>query len=420
MRRLSIWSVVMTICTGCGGHSASSPDAEPSGDAAIDASGPATKIAIALSGMAPALIAYRDGVNGAWQTPAATSTGYEMTVHGPYVMSYTCERPNDNVATHQVARTPEDDARDLFAGCNFTPGPTVHVIGQMVQPGSVAVGGTPQRSTAANWSFDIAVEPSTYDVIASTADRIEIRRGLAIAGATSLTPAFDLEANGTDLVVTPFTVTGAASDDRLSQATALATARGFAMLPDDSFGDLAMQRAVPRTSLVDGEFHKLLISAFAFSPTAGSPDATRRVRRRWNQGQSTAFALPPRLGPVSYADSNGTLVATWSTVPDFYGVQGLVESHAANGTKVHKISVEASKRFIDATAANLRFEVDIPGFKSQWRLDYTKEYTREITTLTSRGETMDDRDEVVASQTVNAGQPPAANHTPVPPAPAGR
>jgi hypothetical protein len=419
MRRLSIWSVVVTIGTGCGGHPASSPDAESSVDAAIDASGPATEIAIALSGMAPALIAYRDGVNGAWQTPAATSTGYEMTVHGPYVMSYTCERPNDTVATRQVAGAP-DDARDLFAGCNFTPGPTVHVIGQMVQPGSVAVGGTSRLSTAANWSFDIAVEPSTYDVIASTADRIEIRRGVAIAGATSLTPAFDLEANGTDLVVTPFTVTGAASDDRLSQLTALATARGFAILPDPSFGDLAMQRAVPRTSLVDVEFHKLLISAVAFPPTGGSPDATRRVRRRWNQGQSTAFALPPRLGPVSYADSNGTLVATWSTVPDFYSVQGLVESHAANGTKFHTISVEASKRFIDATAANIRFDVDIPGFKSQWHVDYTKEYTREITTFTSRGTTTDDRDEVAASQTVNAGQPPAANPTPVPPAPARR
>lgn len=403
--RLSSIGLVVILGTGCGGNSASTPDAQ-SVDAALDAMppNPGTKITIRAVATAPVLIAYRDGLGGDWQTPAATSTGYEMTVHGPYILSSTCDDGHDRISTFQVARTPEDDGNP-FVQCGTTAGTLVHVTGQMVQPGRVWVGHTSSSSTTPNWSFDIPVEPGTHDVFAITADRVQIRRDVVITAASTLTPAFDVDVGGMDLVATPFSVSGAAANEDPSLLTSVQTAHAFVVLVEPAVGDPSMQKVVPSSLLTASEFHKVSILAGATAAN-GLPQATRRVFRRWSDGQSTSFTLPPRLGPITYATANGALVATWSTVPDFDLAGGAVRSLVPSTGRFRSIAVQATRRFIDASAANLRFDVDIPGFKPAWTVDYVREYTRELTTTTIRGATSDERDESSVSETVNLGQPP--------------
>jgi hypothetical protein len=401
------------IVAGCGDEPAERPDAAPvppPPDAAVDATDApppddGVTITVERFGTAPTLIAYRDGVTAAWQTPTTTATGYEIKVHGPYVLSSTCAGGN-SISTSQVARTP-DDARAIFVGCGLTTGPTVRVTGQMVQPGSVTIGGARQSSATPNWSFDLLVAPGTHEVIGLTADGIELRRDVAIAEATALTPAIDVAARGVALVDAPFAVSGALPDEELRQSNALQTTHAFALLEDPSFGELDKQKAVPTSLLRENEFHKLLISAFAFAPQGGA-GTTRRVRRRWNPGQASSFALPDLLGPIAYAVTSGTLVATWSTVPEFFEIEGSVLAHTADFGVFWSINMTASKRFIDASSASITFDVAIPGYKPEWRIDYAKEHTRSVTTLTSRGATRDDRDESSASETANAGLLPVA------------
>jgi len=404
MRLSSIGWLVM-LGTGCGGNSASTPDAQ-SVDAAPDEpdATPEVKITIRAFGTPPALIAYRDGLDGEWQTPAATSTGYEMIVHGPYIVSYTCDDGQDHIATSQIGRTPDDD-RDPFVQCGLIVRTLVHVTGQMVQPGTVTVGHTSASSRTPNWSFDVSVEPGTHDVFAVTADRVAIRRDVVITAATALTPALDVVADGTDLVATPFSVSGATAGEDTSLLTSVQTAHAFVLLLDPSLGDPAMQKVVPRSLLAPSEFHKVSISTAALAPS-GPPRTTRRVLRRWSDGQSTSFTLPLKLGPIAYTTASGALVATWSTAPDFSLVEGVVSSRVPSTGKRRSIFVQASKHFIDASAPSLRFDVDMPGFQPGWRVDYAKEYVRELTTFTSRGATSDERDESNIAETVNVGQLP--------------
>ncbi len=251
----------------------------------------------------------------------------------------------------------------------------------------------------------IAVDPGTHDVFAVTADRVQIRRDVVVAAASALTPAFDVDADGMNLVATSFSVSGAAANEDTSLLTSVQTAHAFVLLTEPSFGDPSKQKVVPKSLLAASEFHKVSISA-GVSAANGQPQATRRLLRRWSDGQSTSFTLPPTPGPIAYAPANGALVATWSTLPDFDLVGGVVRSLAPSTGRRRSIGVEASKRFIDASAANLRFDVGIPGFQPAWTVDYTKEYTRELTTLTSRGATSDERDESNISETVNLGQFP--------------
>jgi hypothetical protein len=407
--RLSSIGWLVLLGTGCSGTGSNTSDAQPvdaAPDAAPDATAivPGPLITIRALGTPPALIAYRDGLTAAWQTPATTSTGYEMMVHGPYIASSTCDDRRDNITTFQIARTPDDD-RTLSIQCGLAIGPLVHVTGQMVQPGEVTVGHTASSSSTPNWSFDIPVEPGTHDVFAMTADRVEIRRDVAIAGSIALTPAFDVDAAGADRVATAFSISGAAPGELTTVLPAVQTAHGFALLDVPLTGDPAKQKLVPPSLLRPSEFHKLSIAAGVLAPS-GPPSATRRVLRRWSDGQSTSFALPPTLGAIAYEAANGTLVASWSAAPEFYLVQGVARSLLSSGRRLRSIAVDASKQFIEASQPSLPFDVDIPGFKSDWRVDYSKEYTRELTMLISRGATPDERDESTITETVNLGQPP--------------
>jgi hypothetical protein len=275
----------------------------------------------------------------------------------------------------------------------------------MVQPGEITVGHTASSSSTPNWTFDIPVEPGTHDVFAMTADRVQIRRDLVIAADTALTPAFDVDTAGADRVATPLSVSGATPGEFTSVLASVQTAHGFALLDVPLSGDPAKQKLVPPSLLGPSELHKLSITASVLTP-AGPPRATRRMLRRWSDGQSTSFTLPPKLGPIAYEAVDDTLVARWSTAPEFYLVTGIVRSFVPSGRRLRSIAVEASERFIDASAPSLAFDVDIPGFKPAWRVDYSHEYTRELTTLTSRGATSDERDESSVTETVNLGQLP--------------
>src|SRR5262249_19755653 len=159
---------------------------------------------------APALVAFRDGIDGAWQTATMkTPTSFEAVIHGPYLVSVACEAA-DEVATWQVGRTP-DDEHTLNVRCDFAAPRTHARTGHMAPAGCVQLGEAFAPSATADWDFNMAVPNGTYDLLARTDDRIVLRRAIAITGDLAVTPAIDATAEGAALADVAFTVTNAAA-----------------------------------------------------------------------------------------------------------------------------------------------------------------------------------------------------------------
>lgn len=341
-------------------------------------SGPGQKVTIATTA-APALIAFRDGVDAPWQTPVAADVGrYEIEVHGPYTVEDVCTYAN-YVTILEIARTP-DDPRDLEMMCFAEPAPLSHVTGTMVQRGLVCLGPTCADANAlANWQFDLATGDGTFDLLARTdfldgsGDRIVIRRDLAVAGPTTVTP-IDAVKEGALLVVLPLTVTNLQPDEMLDLSTHLATRSTPGVIIGD--GDLpGAVRVAPDAILLPTDTQRVIVAAVKSDPDSLSYQS---VERTLVPGGSTVFTLPPVFDSVQFTVAKDRLLATWSTLPAY----DTLRLYASNfdGTIYHQ--VELSAGYVAATGiTGATLDTDIPGYASAWHIDFTKQHTRGATVI---------------------------------------
>ncbi len=108
-----------------------------------------------------------------------TATSFKARVTGPYVVAFVCERLSVDGATvptftRQHART-LDDPHELQDSCAAAA--SEHAItGTMVQAGSVHLGASSMSAAGPGWKFTLAAANGSYDLIATTADRIAVRR----------------------------------------------------------------------------------------------------------------------------------------------------------------------------------------------------------------------------------------------------
>jgi hypothetical protein len=372
----SIQFALLVLITACGGSS-SQPDAGDI-DAPPDApQGPGTAITVETDA-APSLIAYRDGA-GAWK-PAKTIDvdTFELDVHGPYIVTVACDDGVGNITTWQTASTPDDD-RELFMSCASFFDASVALTGTMLQAGSVTASFFTDSSSAANWAFDLPIEAGVPDVIAFDANRILGRRDLTVTGDTAITPALDLT-QGSTLVAAPLVATNAAATETVNASINITTKNAtFVRL---FRGAPAQTKVVPPGFLNLGERQSALVAA---STGLGS----RSIRRTFRAGDPTDFTLPASLGAVSYAQPGANLQITWSTLPEHDIVDIYVDAFSEDFTTYTFHYLEISAAYIVATGATtMTLDTEIPGYKPEWRVDYTKEYYRSVSAYDFRdGET---------------------------------
>jgi hypothetical protein len=280
--------------------------------------------------------------------------------------------------TWQTART-LDDSHDLaFCG---NPPPEHTVTGHMVQPGSVQIGDSSDRSTVPDWDFSIPVPTGSFDLAATSTDAITVRRGLAIAGDLAVTPPIDLTQEGTALVDVAFTATNATSEETTQASVALFTAT-TPFLPARVFlGPLATAKVAPDAALIASDTQTVSVRGFSFSGTSVQRNPFRAFRHPFHVGGDTAFTLPPALDGVQWSVTGDELTMQWAALPAFTAFVESVGGNAAGGTTPVNYLVDLSPRFLAATRLH-RFTIDthLPGFLPAWTIDLTGFYNRDLTT----------------------------------------
>jgi hypothetical protein len=317
----------------------------------------------------PASIAFRDGQGGEWQVPTAKAAGsYEITVHGPYVVSVVCSAGDGaTVSTRQIARTP-DDSRELELACEELPQVSSEIKGQVVQPGAISIGGLFASSNTPDWELDMGLPAGTFDLIGVSDNRIMVRRDLAVSGTVDL-QTIDIDAQGTALVPAALTTANAATGETIQAMVMVTTPKNELGLVH--LGAPASAKAAP-AAFVTGDIRQTV------TMMGIKGDDSRSVRRDFRAGDPTAFTLPEPLGQVELKTTEGQLVATWSTLPEHDKLVVTVTGELADGkTRSHEL--ELSQRYMDATdATSATLATDLPGYQAAWKLDLTREHLREV------------------------------------------
>lgn len=337
-----------------------------------DSPGGGPAVSITISTVAPpALVAYRDGLAGAWRAAAQTSaTAFEAEVRGPYVVTVVCADPATGGAlTAQLARTP-DDERALEWACAAAAPVRSAVTGGMAQAGRVQIDDAVQTSATDGWGFTLRARDGTYDLLARTADRVALRRGIAVSGAIAVSPPLDLAQEGAPLVDVAFTATNAAPTETLTASVHLdRTAPGSPL--SVYLGPPAMAKVAPDALLLPSD-------AQSVSVQATSGPALRALRRPFRVGGDTAYTLPPALGGVQWEATSGALAVSWTAAPDFDHLS-LSAGGSSDGTRRQSILLDMSARFVaDTGSARAALDTDIPGYQPEWRVDLARGHSRQL------------------------------------------
>lgn len=315
----------------------------------------------------PELIAFRDGPDADWQAPAATVPGtYVFDVHGPYVVTVVCD-DGVRVGTRQIARTP-DDEHELDMPCGQPLSNPITVSGTMVQPGAVALGRQDVTSDAPGWPIRLTTTPAPHDLIATSQDRIAIRRDQVFAAdVTDL--AIDLTQEGAALEPVAFTAPDASTAEEVFALVDMGTtSTPFARV---YFGTAAGAKVAP--AAIQRETDRQDATLFAVQG-----DSSRSTMRRYRASDPTAFALPEPLA-AQLQSAGGEVVATWSALPAHDRlVLSAFGSSPGNPTRYHEL--ELSARFLAATGdTRAALESELPGYLPAWRIDLAKEHLIAVT-----------------------------------------
>jgi hypothetical protein len=337
-----------------------------------------TAIKLTFDGMiTPSLVAVRDGLTGVWRrvdgtakTAFLSSMEFQAKVGDRYVVAYVCEDPATNsVSVYEEGRTLGDG--DFASSCDFVTSPEVgRVTGSMQQAGAVAFGSTSARSSTDGWSFDLGSPAGTFDLVASSADRVAIRRAINVAGDLALTPKLDLALEGTPLAPLAFTAANATTTETVNADIRLSTSSTFSA--SIYRGAAGAARIAPGSILAATDRQTASIRAI-------DGGKFRSLRRPVNATTNTAFTLPQPIGE-RFAIENGRFAATWGSLLPSLGYLAIDAQNFSDGQALQIYhSFDVTPAFVQATSlTRLTLDVDLPDFKPEWRIDFTREYYRDI------------------------------------------
>lgn len=333
------------------------------GDEVTPPSGTPSRITVSTE-TAPILIAFRDGLDAVWQTPAASATGvYAFDVHGPYIVTVVCEI-DGLVMTAQIARTPDDD-RELDMDCFQWNDAPFSVTGTMAQPGMIGFDNFLDFSDTPNWQFHLRAGPEPHDLLAIAGGRIVIRRGL-VFGADATIMDVDVAQEGVALAPASFTATNATAGEALDVVVELGTATTLWGLVYS--GPPTSAKIIPSAVLNATDQQTVWM-------TARRGELARFVGRDHRAGDATAFALPDPMGAPQVSTAGDKVVGTWDTLPEGDMLYLVADGFATDGIyRVHDLAL--SPRFMAETGATeAALDAELPGYLPAWRLDFSKEHT---------------------------------------------
>lgn len=319
----------------------------------------------------PPLVAFRDGLDGAWQLATqASPTRFEAKVTGPYFFAVVCEQMFGDIILTQSGRT-LDDEREANIKCDFRPAASHFVIGRMVQPGRVQIGNGIASATLPDWTFGISVPAGTYDLMARTDDRILLRRGVAVTGDVMLTPALDVGQGGAALATVAFTATNAEPFETLAASVHLAQAPGIT--PFDVYrGPIATARVAPDSALAATDAQTVSIQA-----TAGY--GLRALQRPFRIGGETKYTLPDLISGVVWNVEGSNISLSWTSVPELDLFSVAVSGMPTGSPRVHSLGLDLSPRFLAETGVTRAIvDTGLPGFKPEWKVDFGRQYSRAL------------------------------------------
>ncbi|HEX4419430.1 MAG TPA: hypothetical protein VH165_16070 [Kofleriaceae bacterium] len=340
-------------------------------------------------------MAFRDGVEASWQLATMkTPSSFEAVVHGPYIVATVCNDGSEIFETRELAGTP-DDSHDLDPLCGSPPEPD-SVTGHMAQPGSISFGAAGDENFGdSGWDFQLAVADGTYDLLALTADGIEARRNITVNADLAVTPEVDVAKHGTPLTAVAFTAGNAMAGEQLAASVLLNTTATFSA--DLYEGPAATAVVAPESVLVADDNQTVSVQATvtstvpvtAASATAQTPmqapmqtvihEVGRSQRQSFRVGGNATYTLPPPIGPIQWSMSSGPLVVTWTDRPATSAVFATSLGLSVDGAHSAANTLELSEKFLAATAiTHVMYSVDLPGYKPEWKIDFTKRYSREI------------------------------------------
>jgi hypothetical protein len=322
----------------------------------------------------PALLAYRDETSTAWRsvdTGAARSV--QIPVTGPYRVIVACV-DDSLVSIVEFARTP-GDGLTLDEPCLPASSRPFVVRGEMVQPGEVFLGGAGRGESRAPWSFELPAAAGTSDLLMlvgafDKADRVAVRRDLAITGDLDLGTIDAEHSDAQDLVPVTFTADNADPDEVLTQTTSLTLGNASAILSDSFFlDDFSWNtRLVPDSVLRANDRQAVSLGASINTTTETvARSVHRRIGRRIHVGDSTSITLPEHNDAITFAASGERLAVTWASLPEHSELSLRRDGLSDDGTFWdHELLL--SPLFVAATGATsaaLDF-TGVPGFKAEW------------------------------------------------------
>lgn len=355
----------LTACLDSQGSVAESPD-EAQGSIVEEALAVAPISRITISADAPpALIVFREGANGSWR-PATqvTPQTFHARVRGAFTVLAVCpdlEFPR----TQLISRVPADGVVEVF--CTFPDaGPEHQVVGSMVEPGSVSFASSRRTSAAPNWRFQVPVSAGTYDLVASNADRVAVRRNIAVNGDITL-PAVDLAQEGTALLANPITLTNPVPGEQ-SEAVVFLMTPGTDPQAQISRGLPANAKIAPDSVLAAGEDQEVSVRS-TFND--GITSILRSARRSIRSGGNSVFTLRPLLAGLAYTINNrGELVVSWSS-----GERVDFLTFSASDAAGRSISLDVTAGYLAATGqTRLTLTTNVPGYQPEWKLDFVTDY----------------------------------------------
>jgi hypothetical protein len=322
----------------------------------------------------PALVAFQDGVDTAWQRATMTGPGaFEVEVHLPYIVAVVCTlpmAPGDaaGATTFLIARS-LDDPHDLTVPCDPRP-VRRSVSGLVAQAGRVQIADQQARSQTDSWSFELRVPDGTHDLIATTADRIAVRRGIAVNGDVVVTSPIDVVQEGTQLTDVGFRIENAAPEEILTATVGLetvATSRQALVY----IGPITVAKVIPDSALLatDRQSATLL---------AQNGNARRGVRRPFRVGGDADFTLPAAIEGVQWTVNDGVTAVSWTSLPDLDSFEALVFGRGASvGFATYSFGL--TRRFVSETRIRrIVFDTDILDYRPEWKVDITRLLQREL------------------------------------------
>ncbi len=362
---------ILLLCAalgGCGGgdHHATSDALEVQPDTAQSGT---TTITI-LPGAVPLLVAFREGLDGPWQTASMiNSTTYEAVVHGPYVVSEVCAGASGaGFSTIETAQVPADGTT-IANDCGSPAATSFTVSGHMVQAGQVMLSEDQDSSTTPAWDFALTAGSGTYDLLGLSADHIALRHGISVTADVAVATPLDVVEEGAPLASVAFSVTNATASESLVASVAIESpAFFFARLYE---GPIATATIAPDSVLVATDIQSASLQA-----TDGGH--FRALRRPIHAGGDTAYTLPAALG-AGFSLSGAAFATTWDPVPAAASVElsinGIPDSGAGNS-----LDLWASPAFVTATGiTQLTLATDMPGYLPAWNIDPTTPYDESLT-----------------------------------------